>query len=98
MRFQSYSCGSINAIGRVSMTASIEIVVAQLFLAMIAFNVPSYNIERWHTFLSYQVLNMITMAYNLVALKRAPWTHNVGCKSCFAILPFASLRLMTVRC
>lgn len=63
------------------MTASIDIVVAQLFLAIIAFNIPSYNIERWHTFLSYQALNLITVAYNLFALKGAPWTHNIGCKS-----------------
>ncbi|KAL8911584.1 MAG: hypothetical protein Q9172_007650 [Xanthocarpia lactea] len=41
----SYSCGSINAIGRIACTASIHIIVAQLFLAMIAFNIPSYNIE-----------------------------------------------------
>lgn len=80
MRLQSYSCGSINMIGRVAMTASIEIIVAQLVLAMVASNVPSYTIERWHTFLSYQALNAITLAYNLLALRRAPWTHNVGCK------------------
>jgi len=86
MHFQSYSCGSINSIGRVAMTASIDIIVAQLVLAMIAFNVPSYTIERWHTFLSYQALNVITLAYNLFALKRAPWTHNLGCKSYFVML------------
>ena len=68
------------------MTASIEIVVAQLVLAMIAFNVPSYTIESWHTCLLYQALNVITLAYNLFALQRAPWTHNVGCKSCFVTL------------
>ena len=80
MHFQSYSCGSINTIGRVAMTASIDLIVAQLVLAMVAFNVPSYTIERWHTCLSYQALNVITLAYNLFALKQTPWTHNVGCK------------------
>ena len=86
MHFQSYSCGSINTIGRVAMTASIDIIVAQLVLAMVAFNVPSYTIERWHTCLSYQALNVITLAYNLFALKQTPWTHNVGCKPNFIVL------------
>lgn len=81
MRFHPYSCGSINPIGRVAMTASIDITVAQLVLAMVASSIPYYAIERWRNFPSYQALNVITLAYNLVALKRAPWTHNVGCKS-----------------
>lgn len=75
MRFHPYSCGSINPIGRVAMTASIDITVAQLVLAMVAFSIPYYAIERWRNFLSYQALNVITLAYNLVAPKRAPWTH-----------------------
>ena len=61
MPVQSYSCGSINTIGRVAMTASIDLIVAQLVLAMVAFNVPSYTIERWHICLSYQALNVITL-------------------------------------
>ena len=65
------------------MTASIDIIVAKLLLAMIAFNVSSYTIERWHTFMLYQALNVITLTYNLTALKRAPWTHNIGCQSQF---------------
>ena len=63
------------------MTASIDIIVARLLLAIIAFNIPSYTIEGWHTFMLYQVLNIVTLIYNLAALKRAPWTHNIGCKS-----------------
>ena len=65
------------------MTASIDIIVAQLVLAMVAFNIPSYTIERWHTFISYQALNVVTLAYNLFFLKRSPWMHNIGCKSNF---------------
>lgn len=68
------------------MTASIDIIVAQLFLAMLAFNLPAYHIERWHVFLAYQVLNGINTLYNLLALKRTPWTHNIGCKFVFLLL------------
>ncbi|KAL9610533.1 MAG: hypothetical protein Q9167_004771 [Letrouitia subvulpina] len=44
---QSYSCGSINVISRVAMTASIIYIVAQLSLAMITFNNPEYSIKRY---------------------------------------------------
>lgn len=67
------------------MTASIDIIVAQLFLAMLAFNLRAYQIQRWHVFLAYQVLNGITTLYNLLALKRTPWTHNMGCKFVFLL-------------
>ncbi|KAL9010803.1 MAG: hypothetical protein Q9173_004295 [Seirophora scorigena] len=77
-RLTSYTCGSINVIGRIAMIASIDIIVAQLFLAMLAFNLSAYQIQRWHVFLSYQVLNVINTLYNLLALKRTPWTHNIG--------------------
>ena len=76
--FQSYSCGSINTIGRIAKTASINIIV---------FN-TSYNIDRWHTFLVYQALNIVTLTYNIFALKRALWTHNIGCTLSSASLPF----------
>ncbi|CAF9927739.1 MAG: hypothetical protein HETSPECPRED_006665 [Heterodermia speciosa] len=89
----SYACGSINAIGRVAMTASIDIIVARLLLAIIAFNIPSYTIERWHTFMLYQVLNIVTLTYNLAALKRAPWTHNIG-----FILSLASFFVISITC
>ena len=62
------------------MTASIVIIVAQLALTMVAFYDTSYSIERWQTFLSYQVLNVVILVYNVFGLKRAPWTHNIGCK------------------
>ena len=68
------------------MTASIEIIVAQLVLAMAAFNIPSYKIEPWHVFLCYQALNIVTVLYNLYALNRAPWTHNIGCRLISSIL------------
>ena len=61
------------------MTASIVIIVAQLSLAMIAFYDTSYTIKRWHTFLSYELLNLVVLVYNIFCLKRAPWTHNIGC-------------------
>lgn len=63
------------------MTATIDMMVAQLILAMIAFNIPSYTIERWYTFLSYQAINAVNLVYNLLTTKRAPWTHTIGCKS-----------------
>ncbi len=62
------------------MTASILYIVAILSHAMIAFYNSWYNIERWHIFLSYQVLNVTVLTYNVFFLNKAPWTHKLGCK------------------
>ena len=62
------------------MTASILYIVAILSHGMIAFYYLSYKIERWHIFLSYQVLNVIVLTYNIFFLNKAPWTHKLGCK------------------
>ena len=61
------------------MTASITIIVPQYFLGILAFYDTSYHIQRWHTFLLYQALHTINLIYNLFALRRAPWTYNIGC-------------------
>ncbi|KAL6716627.1 polyamine transporter tpo5 [Lecanora helva] len=89
----SYCCGSINVIGRVAMTASIVYIVAQLSHAMIAFYNPSYKIERWHIFLSYQVLNIIILTYNVYFLNKAPWTHKAG-----FIISLASFFVISITC
>ena len=64
-----------------------------IFLAMIAFNVPSFTIQHWRTFLLYQVLNLISLLYNLFALRRAPWTHSIG-----AVVSFASFLIISITC
>ena len=79
------------------MISTAHIIVAQIILAMVTFHIPSYTIERWHTFMIYQANNVITIMYNVFALRRAPWTHNIGCKSSQALPPIYCCMILTRR-
>lgn len=79
---QSYCCGAINVLGWISITAAVSIILPQLILAMVVFNDPGYTPERWHYFVLYEAINLAVLMYNVFALKRTPWVHNVGCEFC----------------
>ncbi len=46
---------------------------------MVVFFNEEFVIQRWHAFLIYQALNVVVLIYNLFVLRRAEWTHNIGC-------------------
>ena len=77
---QSYICGSINTIGWITLTASVLIIPPQIIVGIIKFYDSTYTIERWHVFVLYQALNLLSLLYNLFALQRAPWFHDIGCE------------------
>ncbi|MCJ1246988.1 hypothetical protein MMC30_004199 [Trapelia coarctata] len=74
----SYLCGSINTIGWITLTASVLIIPPQLVVGLIQFFNSSYVILPWHVFLIYQLLGVMSLLYNILALQRAPWTHDIG--------------------
>jgi hypothetical protein len=80
---QSYACGSINFFGWIAICAGICIIIPQLVLGMVVFYHETFEIKAWHSFLIYQALNFIVLVYNLFVLRRAAWTHDIGCKSRF---------------
>lgn len=51
-----------------------------MLLSIISFYLPSYVPEAWHYFLVYQAIHLVLFIYNLVALVKTPWVHNLGCK------------------
>ena len=77
---QSYVCGSVNAIGRVTICASVTLIVAQFLLGIVAFHDQSYVIKPLHTFLVYQVTNIVVLLYDIFILQRTPWTHKLACQ------------------
>ena len=77
---QSYICGCINTIGWITWTASTLIIPPQIITGVIKFYSSSYEVRRWHIVLLYQGLNIGGVLYNIFALQKAPWTHNLGCK------------------
>lgn len=76
----SYICGLAAVCSWVFLAAAITILSAQLLLAVPAYFVKTYVPMNWHYFLLFQVINVLLLVYNIFCLKRAPWTHNIGCK------------------
>lgn len=76
---QSYCCGAINMFGWISITAAVMVILPQLLLAIAVFNYPGYIPQQWHVFVLYQALNITVLLYNIFALKRTTWIHNIGC-------------------
>ena len=72
--------GTVNVFSWIAICAGICIIIPQLVLGMVVFYNETFVIKRWHTFLIFQALNFIVLLYNLFVLRRAEWTHNIGCK------------------
>lgn len=77
-RVASYSCGAIAVFSWIALCTAATIIAAQVLLALPAFFVETYTPEAWHYFLVYQTINVFILLYNVVALKRTLWVHDVG--------------------
>ncbi|EXJ83064.1 hypothetical protein A1O1_06682 [Capronia coronata CBS 617.96] len=77
-RALSYICGITATYSWVFMSAAITLFAAEVLIAFPQFYIESYVSKAWHTFLVYQALNFVVLLYNLLALKRATWTHEIG--------------------
>ena len=66
--------------GRLGICAGVIVANAQFILGLIAFNFPGYVVQRWHIFVLYQGINVVTFLYNAFALHHLPRTHQVGCE------------------
>ncbi|KFX97037.1 hypothetical protein V490_03022 [Pseudogymnoascus sp. VKM F-3557] len=77
-RGMSYTVGTINMFGWVAICAGICIIMPQIIMGIVVFYNNSFVIERWHSFLIYQGLNVSVLVYNLFILPKAAWTHNIG--------------------
>ena len=47
---------------------------------MAIYNNPTYEPQAWHYFLIYQAANAIVLFYNIFAIRRTSWVHDLGCK------------------
>lgn len=79
-RVASYACGAIAVFSWIALCTAATIIAAQALLALPSFFVESYVPQAWHYFLVYQAVNIFCLVYNLFALKRTLWTHDIGCK------------------
>ena len=79
-RALSYACGLLSILSWISIGASVAIITAQQIEALVALYHPNYRSPTWHVFLIYEAVLVWTFLFNLLVLKKAPWTHNFGCK------------------
>ncbi|OQE20418.1 hypothetical protein PENSTE_c013G00904 [Penicillium steckii] len=77
-RVLSYCCGAINIFSWISISAGVTILPAQFIISMAIYNNPGYESKTWHYFLIYQATNIIVLLYNIFAIRRTTWIHDVG--------------------
>ena len=75
----SYACGLLSILSWVAIGAAVTIIPAQQIMALVSALHPGFETKQWHVFLIYQGVALIVLFNNLFILKRAPWTHNIGC-------------------
>ncbi|THY06140.1 amino acid transporter [Aureobasidium pullulans] len=89
----SYACGSIATFSWIAIDAAATLLGAQMLLSIISFYLPSYAPEAWHYFLVYQAIHLVLFIYNLFALVKTPWVHNLG-----LLLTLCAFVVITITC
>ncbi|KAJ5087911.1 hypothetical protein N7456_011527 [Penicillium angulare] len=77
-RILSYCCGAINIFSWISTSAGVTILPAQFIISMVIYTHPDYEPQTWHYFLIFQATNIIVLLYNIFAIRRTSWVHDVG--------------------
>jgi len=77
-RGASYTTGIVNIFAWLATSASVCVIIPQVALGMAAYWHPTYVPQRWQSFLIYQATNLLVLAYNLLVLRKAPVTHDIG--------------------
>ena len=72
--------GTINVFSWIAICAGICVLIPQMILGIVVFYDETFVVKRWQIFLIYQAQNIVVLAYNLFILRKAEWTHNIGCK------------------
>ncbi|KAJ5387185.1 hypothetical protein N7509_009726 [Penicillium cosmopolitanum] len=92
-RVLSYCCGAVNIFSWISISAGVTILPAQFIISMAIYNNPEYESKTWHYFLIYQATNIIVLLYNIFAIRRTSWIHDIG-----FILSLSSFSVILVTC
>ncbi|OQV10176.1 hypothetical protein CLAIMM_14211 [Cladophialophora immunda] len=74
----SFACGLVSLLSWIAIGSSVTLIPAQQIPALVATYSPSFVQHPWHVFLIYEGVALVVLAYNLFALKRTPWVHEIG--------------------
>lgn len=76
----SYACGILTNLSWIAIGAAIMVVPSSQITAIASYYNPQYVAQKWHAFLIYEAFGLIVVLYNVLALKKLPRTHDIGCK------------------
>lgn len=79
-RFLSYACGLLALFSWVAIGVAVTMIIAEQLMAVVAATHEGFVLKPWQVFLVYEAVVLFAFLYNLLALKRAPWTHSIGCE------------------
>ncbi|KAH8811155.1 amino acid permease family protein, partial [Xylogone sp. PMI_703] len=74
----SYTCGLLAIMSWIAIGATVTFVPAQQIFGIVSVYHSNYIPHAWHIFLAYEALGLIVLVFNVFALKKAPWLHNIG--------------------
>ncbi|EYE90206.1 putative choline transport protein [Aspergillus ruber CBS 135680] len=89
----SYGCGLAAVFSWVTLGASIGVAATEALMAMVIQWQPGYQMQSWHSFLVYQLLNIVVVVYNIFLTNRTLWVYNVG-----FILSLLTFLTITITC
>ena len=76
----SYICGILANFSWIAIGAAIMVIPSSQITAIAAFYHEGYEPKAWHKFLIYEAFGIIVVIYNILALKKLPRTHDIGCE------------------
>ncbi|EXJ84860.1 hypothetical protein A1O3_05535 [Capronia epimyces CBS 606.96] len=74
----SYFCGMTAVFSWIALCAAVSISTAQPLIALVQLFKEDYVPKDWHYFLVFEALLTMVFLYNIFALKRTPWVHDIG--------------------
>ncbi|KEF53879.1 uncharacterized protein A1O9_10281 [Exophiala aquamarina CBS 119918] len=74
----SYACGLVSLLSWIAIGSSVTLIPAQQIPALVTAYSDTYTEHSWHVFLIYEAVALVVLLFNLFALKRNPWVHEVG--------------------
>lgn len=60
--------------------ASVVIILAEVVFALVQLYNPSFVVERWHIFLVFLAVNILSVLFNIFGAVRMPWIGKAFCK------------------
>ncbi|KIX92341.1 uncharacterized protein Z520_11949 [Fonsecaea multimorphosa CBS 102226] len=74
----SYACGLVSLMSWIALGSSVTMIPAQQIPALVSTYNPGFAPHSWQIFLIYEAVALSVLIFNLFALKRNPWVHEVG--------------------